>query len=112
MDGKISGVVSDARRLNGLTQAEMAQAAGMTVDVFVRLEHGKVAWLASQLVDVAKALRVQPTDILVAAQLSDTAGSKPEDVIARDGRLSPFARNLALESYRQLLAQHDPANGD
>lgn len=38
IDGKISAVVADARRLNSLSQEELAEAAGMTVYIYSRLD--------------------------------------------------------------------------
>lgn len=112
IDGKISDVVKDARLLNRLTQVELAEAAGISLYVYVRLESGRVAWLAGQVVAVAKALKVQPADLLVAAGLSLEPGGLPEDSIGRDRRLQPFQRDLAVQYYRQLLAQNDPSGSN
>lgn len=111
IDGKISTVVADARRLNSLTQEELAEAAGMTVYIYSRLENCTVAWLASQLIAVASALGLQSTDLLVAAGLSYMAGGLPEDAISRDQRLNPAQRQLALQYYRQFLGQEERPGG-
>lgn len=111
IDGRISRAVADARRLNGLTQEQLAARMGVSSYVFGRLERGQVAWLVQQVVTAARALGVYPAELLVAAGLSETPGMSPEQVISRDPRLPPFRRAVLLEQYADAVSRSDRAGG-
>ena len=54
----------EARKRRGLTQAELAERAGMTRTALVTVERGKQRLAVHQLIDLANALEVEPAMLL------------------------------------------------
>ena len=61
---EIANKIKDARIKKGLTQAEVAQKAGMDTNSYAKLERGKTRPFGVTLVKICKALGIKSSDIL------------------------------------------------
>lgn len=61
---QIANNLKESRLKKGLTQAELAEKAGMNSNSYAKIERGKAQLKGVTLVKLLKALGVKPTDIL------------------------------------------------
>lgn len=107
------GALVRERRLElGLTQVELAQAAGISQAHVSEIESGKVVWPSVDIrLALARALKVRPADVLLAtgqvAAVELGPGSAPrpvdDEAAALFGRLDPDGQRLILALVRRLL---------
>ncbi|MCR5636175.1 MAG: helix-turn-helix domain-containing protein [Clostridiales bacterium] len=64
------------RKLNGLTQAEVAEKADVSDRTYADIERGSVTMRIDTFLKICKALKVTPNDILVAEDLSEITEQK------------------------------------
>lgn len=73
-------VIKERRKFLGLTQGQVADIVGIDTSSLSRIERGQQAWTPEVLEGIARALRVAPADLLVAAD----AAPAPAPVAAQD----------------------------
>lgn len=61
---QIAAKLRQIRKKKYLTQADVAEAAGITANYYARLERGEVKPSAEVIVDITRALKVKYSDIL------------------------------------------------
>ncbi|MFF0541225.1 helix-turn-helix transcriptional regulator [Nocardia thailandica] len=92
-----AAIWSGPRRVPGMRREEVAQAAGVSVDYYVRLEQGRIGAVSDEVLDaVADALRLTVTEREHLNRLA--ARRRPETVRARRARLDPGVQRL-LDSW-------------
>lgn len=62
--GEIGKAIRSYRDKRGVTQADLAKATGLTRTSIVNIEQGRQRFMVHTLLDVARALRVGPEDLL------------------------------------------------
>ena len=63
MSEKAAQILKDARISQGLTQVEVAQAAGMNPNSYAKIERGETRPSTESLGKLVKALKISPSDI-------------------------------------------------
>lgn len=86
------------RKSAGLTQAEVAEAAGLSDRTYADIERGTANMRVATLLGICRALQVTPNDILTDADCVQPL--QTEDLLARLEACRPQERNTAI----QLLA--------
>lgn len=84
-----------ARKRTGLTQAEVAEAAGMSDRAYADIERGSVNMRTETFLRICSVLHVTPDEILT----EDVSPSIPieNQVLAQLANCSPQERNTALQ---------------
>lgn len=90
-----------ARRARGWTQAELAERAGIAVEVCGRLERGHVLPRTDTLVQLASALRVTTDALLGIAPPRERSAAEPEAEYAPP-EMRRLVRRLRGESRRTI----------
>lgn len=83
------------RKKKGLTQAEVAEAAGLSDRTYADIERGTVNMRVETMLKICSALRITPDDIL-----TDESGS----IIARQEELWEQLNNCSLKDRETALA--------
>lgn len=83
------------RKRAGLTQAEVAEAAGLSDRTYADIERGTVNMRVATLLGICKALRVTPNDVLSVADDKETL--LLEDLLSSLETCRPEERNTALK---------------
>lgn len=91
-----------ARRTRGWTQAELAERAGIAVEVCGRLERGQVLPRADTLVRLAVELGVSTDALLGIASPRERAAAEPETEYGDPPELRRLVRRLRGESGRTI----------
>ena len=92
------------RKRRGLTQAEIAEAAGLSDRTYADIECGTVNMRVETLLRICGALRITPNDILI----EDTESFvKQEDILQRLSTCSPERRDTALQLLNVYLHSID-----
>ena len=91
--------VQDARKKAGLTQAKLAEAAGVTDETLSRLERGKFAVAPETLLAVADALGASLDGLTGRTGKHATVGREPPIV----GRIVRIVRGLSALSQSAVL---------
>lgn len=81
------------RKRAGLTQAEVAERAGLSDRTYADIERGAVNTRAETILRVCQVLRITPDDILTAQ--SESAAPGEEEVLRRLEGCSPRQRETA-----------------
>lgn len=92
------------RKSYGLTQHEVAEAAGISDKTYARLERGTLNIRADTLIKLCEALHITPDEILTDDSAHATA--REDEILARLHGCTPKARETALrllETYLQSL---------
>lgn len=93
-----------ARKVRRLTQQELAEAAGLSVDMVSRLERAALAPSFDSIEGLAKALGMSPLQFFAAQHpLELGRSSKRTKVLAEIYRLLAKANDGDLEKYLRLL---------
>lgn len=92
------------RKRCGLTQAEVAEAANLSINTYAEIERGEVNTGIESIMQICRALHVTPNEFLVA----DTSciAAREEDILARLQACNPKQKETALrllETYLQSL---------
>ena len=92
------------RKRAGLTQAEVAEAAGFSDRTYADIERGTVNMRMETLIRICSVLQITPDDVLTEEVSTTTA--KMEDILSRLDQCSPRERDTALkllDTYLQSL---------
>lgn len=92
------------RKSYGLTQHEVAEAAGISDKTYARLERGTLNIRADTLIKLCEALHITPDEIMTDDSTHATA--REAEILARLHESTPKARETALrllETYLQSL---------
>ncbi len=81
------------RKKAGLTQAEVAELAGLSDRTYADIERGGVNMRVQTLLQICKSLRVMPDDILTEQRDEVSA----DDLLKRIDRLSDKEKRVALK---------------
>ncbi len=85
----------------GLTQAEVAEAAGLADRTYADIERGTANMRTETLLRICNVLHVTPDEILT--ENSDTFSEKQEELMARLNQCSPKDRETALSLLSVFL---------
>lgn len=94
------------RRRSGLTQAEMAEKAGLSNRAYADIERGAANMRVATLVSICGALHITPDEILTDGDAS--ASARQEQLIDRLNDCAPKDKDTALRLlsvYLQSLAE-------
>lgn len=100
MGGKLYAI----RKRCCLTQAEVAEAANLSVNTYAEIERGEVNTGIESIMQICRALHVTPNEFLVVEP--ELAASREEDILARLRACNPQQKETALrilEAYLQSL---------
>lgn len=92
------------RKKFGLTQAMVAEAAGLSVNTYAEIERGEVNTGIESIMQICRALHVPPNEFLLDDDTHATA--REEDILARLHACNPKQKETALrilEAYLQSV---------
>lgn len=92
------------RKRCGLTQAEVAEAANLSVNTYAEIERGEVNTGIESIMQICRALHVTPNEFLITDAIHATA--REEDILARLQACTPQHKETALrilEAYLQSV---------
>ena len=92
------------RKSCGLTQAQAAEAAGISLNTYAEIERGVVNTGIESIIQICRALHVTPDQFLTIDQPHATA--REEDILTRLQACNPHQKETALrllETYLQSL---------
>lgn len=95
---KIGSKLLAIRKKAGLTQMEVAEAAGLSSRAYADIERGSVNMRVETVIKICAALHITPDEILTAD--NETAAMRQDEILARLNACSLKDRETAL----QLLA--------
>lgn len=81
------------RKHTGMTQAEIAEAAGLSERAYADIERGTVNMRIETILRICSALHITPNDILTE---ESTISERQEEIINRLSACSPKERDTAL----------------
>ena len=82
------------RRRTGLTQAEVAEAAGLSLRTYADIERGSVNMRVETVLRICQALHITPDELLTRSAKEMTL--RQEELLARLNACSPQHRETAL----------------
>ncbi len=94
------------RKKTGMTQAEVAEAAGLSGRTYADIERGSVNMRVETILHICEALHITPDEILT--QSSDGMTAQQEEILARLNACSPKDKETALRLlsvYLQSLSE-------
>ena len=92
------------RKRCGLTQAQAAEAANLSVNTYAEIERGEVNTGIESIMQICRALHIAPNEFLLNDDVRATA--REEDILARLSSCTPQQKETALrllETYLQSL---------
>lgn len=92
------------RKRCGLTQAQVAEAANLSVNTYAEIERGEVNTGIESIMQICRALHISPNEFLLENDVHATA--REEDILARLQACNPKQKETALrllETYLQSL---------
>lgn len=93
------------RKRMGMTQAEVAEAAGLSMRAYADIERGSVNMRVESILRICEALHITPDEILTKSNAA--AAARQEELLARLEACSPKDKETALRLlsvYLQSLA--------
>lgn len=90
----IGNKLLDFRKRAGLTQAEVAEASGLSDRTYADIERGTVNMRTETVLRICKALHITPNEILTEESPIDY---KQEEIFAKLSLCKPEERSTALE---------------
>lgn len=93
------------RKRCGMTQAQVAEAAGLSNNTYAEIERGVVNTSIESIMQVCRALHITPDEILTDAPAQATA--REEDILARLAACSPRDKETALQLLDTFLRSLD-----
>ena len=94
------------RKKVGMTQAEVAEAAGVSDRTYADIERGTVNMRVETILRICEALHITPDEILTESETTMTA--RQEEILARLNACTPKDKETALRLlsvYLQSLAE-------
>ena len=94
------------RKKVGMTQAEVAEAAGVSDRTYADIERGTVNMRVETILRICEALHITPDEILTESETEMTA--RQEEILARLNACAPRDKETALRLlavYLQSLAE-------
>lgn len=98
---KIGGKLLAIRKKAGLTQMEVAEAAGLSSRAYADIERGSVNMRVETVIKICAALHITPDEILTAD--NETVTMRQEEIMARLNACSPKDRETALRLLAVFL---------
>lgn len=95
--------IKEIRMERQMTQRQVADLAGMSVSYYTEIELGKKTLNARRLEAIAKALRVQPADLII-----DERDTEQQQLLREIKKLTPDERALVTSLIRRLTAPSEP----
>ena len=92
---KIGNKLLAIRKRVGLTQAELAEAAGLSDRTYADIERGSVNMRTETILRICNALHITPDEILT--EQNTSLNSKQEEIWNRLNACSPKNRETALQ---------------
>lgn len=89
------------RKRAGMTQADVAEAANLSVNTYAEIERGVVNTGIESIMQICRALHVTPNEFLVAD--ADHASTCEEDILARLHACTPQQKETALRLLETYL---------
>lgn len=102
---EIGNKLFSIRKKAGLTQAEVAEAAGLSDRTYADIERGTVNMRTETVLRICSALHITPDEILI--RENQSAASRQDELLERLNQCSPKERETALrilEVYLQSLS--------
>lgn len=99
--GAIGGKLYAIRKKCGLTQAQLAEAAGLSNNTYAEIERGVVNTSIESILQLCRALHITPDEILTDHPAQATA--REEDILARLQACSPKDKETALQLLDTFL---------
>lgn len=93
------------RKRMGMTQAEVAEAAGLSDRTYADIERGSVNMRIETILRICEVLHITPDEILTDDSVSPT--SKQEELMARLNACSPKDKETALRLLSVYLQSLD-----
>ena len=103
---KIGNKLLGIRKKAGLTQMEVAEAAGLSSRAYADIERGSVNMRVETIIKICAALHITPDEILT--EENETAAMRQEEIMARLNDCSPKDRETAwrlLTVFLQSLTE-------
>lgn len=98
---KIGGKLLAIRKKAGLTQTEVAEAAGLSSRAYADIERGSVNMRVETVIKICTALHITPDEILTAD--NETVTMRQDEMMARLSACSPKDRETALRLLAVFL---------
>ena len=92
---KISAKLHDFRKRMGMTQADVAEAAGISERTYAEIERGSVNMRMETLLAICKTLRITPNEILTDSTDAESE-EKMTEIFDRLGKCTIQERETAL----------------
>lgn len=92
------------RKRVGMTQAEVAEAAGLTDRTYADIERGSVNMRVETILRICSVLHITPDEILTR---SDTQPDEQQEILARLNACRPKERETALRLLNTYLKSLD-----
>ncbi len=91
----IGGRLLAIRKKMGLTQAEVAEAAGVSDRTYADIERGSVNMRVETILRICEALHITPDEILT--QSNSSISARQEEILERLNTCSPKDKETALQ---------------
>ncbi len=91
---KIGGKLFDVRKRLGLTQMEVAEAAGLSDRTYADIERGTVNMRVETVLRICKALHISPDEVLT--EDNPLLAQRQEEIMERLESCSPREKETAL----------------
>ncbi len=92
------------RKKCGMTQAQAAEAANLSINTYAEIERGEVNTGIESIMQICRALHISPNEFLLDNDVHATA--REEDILARLHACNPQQKETALrilEAYLQSV---------
>ena len=93
------------RKKYGMTQAQVAEAAGLSNNTYAEIERGVVNTSIESIMQLCRALHITPDEILT--ERPDEASAREADIIARLRACNPRDKETALQLLDVFLRSLD-----
>ena len=93
------------RKRSGLTQAEVAEAAGLSDRTYAEIERGNVNMRIETILRICEALRITPDEVLT--EDNPSFASKQDDLLHRLNACNPKDKETALQILSVYLQSLD-----
>ena len=99
----MGGKLYTIRKKFGMTQAQVAEATGLSVNTYAEIERGVVNTGIESIMQICRALHITPNEFLLA---DDVPAAREEELLARLHACNPQQQEGALrilEAYLQAI---------